>query len=167
LPYRNDDVARLNAGIRDQRLAAGELRGHVTVAGATTPPATTWCSSRTTTRAKEVSNLGRGKGQAIGVKNGTLATLEKVSPDRFVARLDDGRWVAFSPDQYNHIAHGYAVTIHKSQGATVDRTYVLADPLMNRNASYVALTRQREGVQVYTDRATFADRERPRSRKLT
>jgi hypothetical protein len=41
----------------------------------------------------------------------------------------------------------------------VDRTYVLADPMMNRNASYVALTRHREGVQVYTGRATFADRE--------
>jgi len=106
-----------------------------------------------------VTNLGRAKGQATGVKNGTLATLERVTPDRFVARLDDGRRVAFHPGQYDHIAHGYAVTIHKSQGATVDRTYVLADPLMNRNASYVALTRHRQGVQVYTDRQTFADRD--------
>jgi UvrD-like helicase C-terminal domain len=106
-----------------------------------------------------VTNLGRTKGRATGVKNGTLATLERVTPDRFVARLDDGRRVAFHPDQYNHIAHGYAVTIHKSQGATVDCTYVLADPLMNRNASYVALTRHRDGVQVYTDRQTFADRD--------
>jgi hypothetical protein len=31
--------------------------------------------------------------------------------------------------------------------------------MMNRNASYVALTRHREGVQVYTDRETFADRD--------
>ncbi len=30
---------------------------------------------------------------------------------------------------------------------------------MNRNASYVALTRHREGVQVYTDRQTFTDRD--------
>ena len=106
-----------------------------------------------------MANLGRAKGQATGVKNGTLATLERVKPDRFVARLDDGRKVAFDPRQYDRIAHGYAVTIHKSQGATVDRTYVFADPLMNRNASYVALTRHREGVQVYTDRQTFADRD--------
>ena len=106
-----------------------------------------------------MTNLSRAKGQATGVKNGTLATLERVKPDRFVARLDDGRRVAFDPRQYDRIAHGYAVTIHKSQGATVDRTYVLADSLMNRNASYVALTRHREGVQVYTDRQTFADRD--------
>jgi len=159
LAYRNDDVARLNTGIRDQRLAAGELRGHVTVAGANYAAGDRLVFLKNDHQGREVSNLGRGKRQAIGVKNGTLATLEKVSPDRFVARLDDGRRVAFSPDQYNHIAHGYAVTIHKSQGATVDRTYVLADPMMNRNASYVALTRHREGVHVYTDRATFADRE--------
>ncbi|HLX10697.1 MAG TPA: hypothetical protein VKY89_22805, partial [Thermoanaerobaculia bacterium] len=57
------------------------------------------------------------------------------------------------------IAHGYEVTIHRSQKATVDRTYVLADPLMNRNASYVALTRHRQDVQVYTDRQTFTDRK--------
>src|SRR5262249_7377019 len=94
-----------------------------------------------------------------GVKNGTLGTLEQVSERRCVARLDDGRQVAWHPAEYEHIAHGYAVTIHKSQGATVDRTYVLADPMMNRNASYVALTRHRHGVQVYTDRETFADRE--------
>ena len=55
--------------------------------------------------------------------------------------------MAFDPAEYGHIAHGYAVTIHKNQGATVDRTYVLADALMNRNASYVALTRHREGVR--------------------
>src|SRR5260370_8922870 len=30
---------------------------------------------------------------------------------------------------------------------------------MNRNASYVALTRHREGDQVYPDRQTFADRD--------
>ncbi|HEV3459966.1 MAG TPA: AAA family ATPase [Thermoanaerobaculia bacterium] len=159
LAYRNDDVARLNTGIRDQRLAAGELRGHVAVAGANYAAGDRLVFLKNDHQGREVSNLGRGKGQAIGVKNGTLATLEKVSPDRFVARLDDGRRVAFSPDQYTHIAHGYAVTIHKSQGATVDRTYVLADPMMNRNASYVALTRHREGVHVYTDRATFVDRE--------
>ena len=67
--------------------------------------------------------------------------------------------MAWNPAEYDHIAHGYAVTIHMSQGATVDRTYVLADPMMNPNASYVALTRHRHGVQVYTDRETFTDRE--------
>ena len=54
---------------------------------------------------------------------------------------------------------GYAVTIHKAQGATVDRVYALADPMMNRNAAYVALTRHREGVHLYADRKTFGGRQ--------
>ena len=159
LAYRNDDVQRLNAGIRAHRQVAGELRAGVDVAGVEYSAGDRLVFLKNDHQGREVTNLDRGRGQAVGVKNGTLATLERVSPDRFVARLDDGRRVAFSPEQYNHIAHGYAVTIHKSQGATVDRTYVLADPMMNRNASYVALTRHRQGVQVYSDRETFADRE--------
>ncbi len=134
LAYRNDDVQRLNAGIRAHRLAAGELRAGVNVAGVEYSAGDRLVFLKNDHQGREVTNLDRGRGQDVGVKNGTLATLERVSPDRFVARLDDGRRVAFSPAQYNHTAHGYAVTIHKSQGATVDRTYVLADPMMNRNA---------------------------------
>jgi hypothetical protein len=176
LAYRNDDVRQLNAAIRGERQAAGELAPGLNVAGAEYSAGDRIVFLKNDHRGLEVANLGRNgndqgghrdqggergnRGErAQGVKNGTLGTLESVSPDRFVARLDDGRRVAWSPEQYDRIAHGYAVTVHKSQGATVDRTYVLADPMMNRNASYVALTRHREGVQVYTDRETFADRE--------
>jgi ATP-dependent exoDNAse (exonuclease V) alpha subunit len=66
--------------------------------------------------------------------------------------LDDGRRVTFDPERYSAAAHGYAVTIHKSRGATVDRVYTLADPYMDRNATYVALTRHREAVHLYADR---------------
>ncbi|WP_081455395.1 hypothetical protein [Roseibium aggregatum] len=34
----------------------------------------------------------------------------------------------------------YATTIHKSQGATVDRAYVLASATMDRHLTYVAMT---------------------------
>ena len=159
LAYRNADVRQLNAEIRGARKAAGELGQGVTVRGAEYAACDRVVFLRNDNHGLEVANLGRADARGNGVKNGTLGTLEAVSPDRFVARLDDGRQVAFSPAQYDSIAHGYAVTIHKSQGATVDRTYVLADPMMNRNASYVALTRHRDGVQVYSDRQTFTDRE--------
>jgi hypothetical protein len=158
LAYRNDDVRQLNAEIRAARQAAGELGPGVAVSGADYAAGDRVVFLRNDHPGREVGNLERG-GSAVGVKNGTLATLESVAPDRFVGRLDDGRRVAWNPEQYDRIAHGYAVTVHKSQGATVDRTYVLADPMMNRNASYVALTRHRQGVEVYTDRATFATRE--------
>ncbi|MDI9640582.1 ATP-binding domain-containing protein [Geitlerinema splendidum] len=48
-----------------------------------------------------------------------------------------------------HFDHGWAITIHKSQGTTVDRTFVLASFEMNQNLAYVSMTRHREWVKVF------------------
>jgi len=53
--------------------------------------------------------------------------------------------------------HGYAATIHKAQGMTVDRAHVLASGLMDRHAAYVALTRHRDGVSLHYGRDEFRD----------
>jgi len=92
----------------------------------------------------------------LGVKNGTLGTVERVSADRMGVRLDDGRQVGFDVKDYAAVDHGYAATIHKSQGVTVDRTHVLATPGMDRHAAYVALSRHRDGVQLHFGRDDFA-----------
>ena len=42
-----------------------------------------------------------------------------------------------------HLAHGYATTIHKAQGLTVDRALVLVDDTVAREQAYVALSRAR------------------------
>ncbi|MGO7344216.1 BID domain-containing protein, partial [Rhizobium johnstonii] len=51
--------------------------------------------------------------------------------------------------------HGYATTIHKTQGATVDRSFVLASTTMDRHLTYVAMTRHREEVQLYAGLDAF------------
>jgi ATP-dependent exoDNAse (exonuclease V) alpha subunit len=65
--------------------------------------------------------------RGLGVKNGTLG---KSSACRPTAWRCAGRWpqVAFDLKDYAHVDHGYAATIHKSQGVTVDRAHVLATP---------------------------------------
>jgi hypothetical protein len=93
----------------------------------------------------------------LGVKNGTLGEIEQASPTHMTVKLDDGRSIAFDTKNYVNIDHGYAATIHKSQGVTVDRTHVLATPGLDRHATYVALSRHREGVQVHYGRDDFAD----------
>src|SRR3546814_4160653 len=61
--------------------------------------------------------------RGLGVRNGTLGKVEQVSPERMAVKLDDGRSVAFDLKDYAHVDHGYAATIHKSQGVTVDRAH--------------------------------------------
>jgi hypothetical protein len=48
-----------------------------------------------------------------------------------------------------HVQLGYATTIHRAQGMTVDHAHVLAHPGMTRQALYVALTRGRASNHVY------------------
>jgi hypothetical protein len=72
--------------------------------------------------------------------------------------LDDGRAVAFDLKDYAQVDHGYAATIHKAQGVTVDQVHVLATPGLDRHAAYVALSRHRDGVDLYYGRDDFADR---------
>src|SRR3546814_20332601 len=85
--------------------------------------------------------------RSLGVKNGTLGTIERVSPEGMTVRLDGGRSVAFEAKDYAAVDHGYAATFHKAQGVTVDRGHVLATPGMDRHSAYVGLSRHRDGVQ--------------------
>jgi len=104
----------------------------------------------------------------LGVKNGTLGTVVRLSPDssgkhRFAVKTDGGEIVRFTlgdPDaskgkEYNAIDHGYAVSVHKSQGATVDNPFVLlGDTMSDREWGYVAASRGREATKFYTTEDT-------------
>jgi ATP-dependent exoDNAse (exonuclease V) alpha subunit len=91
--------------------------------------------------------------KGLGVKNGMLGTVESVDANHVAVRLDGNdsaaRRVAFNPSRYWHFDHGYAVTIHKSQGATVDRAYVFASRSTDEALTYVAMTRHRDALRLY------------------
>ena len=94
----------------------------------------------------------------LGVKNGMLGTVEHVEPGRIIATLDGrGDSVSVPMGDYQAIDHGYATTIHKNQGATVDRSYVLASGTMDRHLTYVAMTRHRDSVQLYAAQDEFTN----------
>ena len=55
----------------------------------------------------------------------------------------------FAYAEAGHLAHGYAMTIHKAQGATVDHALVLVDETMPREAIYTAMSRGRQRNDLY------------------
>ncbi|MEW6020205.1 MAG: Ti-type conjugative transfer relaxase TraA, partial [Pseudomonadota bacterium] len=147
LAYTRDDVTALNSLARERMQGAGAL--------GTDHRVETTRGARLFAEGERIVFLRNER--ELGVKNGTLGTIEQLSETRMAVRLDDGRRVAFDHKAYTDLDHGYATTIHKSQGVTVDRAHVLASGFMDRHATYVALSRHREAVTLHYDRTTFAD----------
>jgi len=148
LSHTRDDVQQLNGLARERLRAAGELGGDVTVQ--------TERGQRQFAAGDRIIFLRNERG--LGVKNGSLGRVQRLTATRMAVSLDDGRAVAFDLKDYAHVDHGYAATIHKAQGVTVDRTYVLATPGLDRHAAYVALSRHRERVHLHYGADDFADR---------
>jgi len=147
LTHTNDEVRALNSAARERLRANGELGSDIAMQVER--------GERSFADGDRVMFLRNDR--ELGVKNGSLGTLQSVSRQSMAVMLDDGRRVAFDIKDYAHIDHGYAATIHKSQGVTVDRAYVLATPGMDQHSSYVALSRHRESVSLHYGRDDFAD----------
>src|SRR3546814_13980595 len=74
----------------------------------------------------------------MGVKNGTLGTIEKAAPDSLAVRLDVGRRVTVDLKSYAHVAHGYPAAVHNAQAVTVTNTHRLRTPRHGSHSSTVA-----------------------------
>jgi len=150
LTHTNDEVQALNELARQRMKESGDLGEEVTIR--------TERGSRMFASGDRILFLQNERG--LGVKNGSLGVVESITPARMAVLLDDGRSVGFDLKDYNHVDHGYAATIHKAQGMTVDRVHVLATPGLDAHATYVALSRHRDRVELHYGRDDFADQDK-------
>lgn len=150
LTHTNDEVRELNQMAREKMREAGALGADATIKAQR--------GVRQFASGDRIIFLRNERG--LGVKNGTLGSVTKASAQSMAARTDDGREIAFDTRDYAHIDHGYAATIHKAQGITVDRTHVLATPGMDSHSAYVAMSRHRNGLALHYGRDDFADQSR-------
>ncbi|WP_227698606.1 Ti-type conjugative transfer relaxase TraA [Sphingomonas hengshuiensis] len=145
LTHTRDEVEALNVAARQRLRAAGQLGHEVTLSVDR--------GQRAFASGDRVMFLKNER--SLGVKNGTLGVLQAVTAQRMAVLLDEGRAVAFDLKDYAQIDHGYAATIHKAQGMTVDRVHVLATPGMDSHAAYVALSRHRDQVALHYGQEDF------------
>lgn len=175
LAFRNVDVDALNAAIRAGRRSNGHLGPDVLfpatrsrgLAGGERELPFAVCDRVhfLANGALQVEGVSGGRGRRAPthkVDNSDLGTIVAARDGRLVVQLDGQRNGAARPlvvvdhSTYCSIDHGYAVTIHKAQGATVDRAYVLPVGL-DRALSYVALSRHRDELMLYATRDTTKD----------
>ncbi|TBZ80347.1 Ti-type conjugative transfer relaxase TraA [Rhizobium leguminosarum] len=159
LAHTNEDVKRLNEALRSVMVgegALGENRAFRTERGAREFAAGDRIIFLENARFVEPRATSLGPQH---VKNGMLGTVVSTGDKRGDAvlsvRLDSGRDVVISESSYRNVDHGYAATIHKSQGATVERTFVLATGMMDQHLTYVSMTRHRDRVDLYAAKDDF------------
>jgi Ti-type conjugative transfer relaxase TraA len=152
--YTNRDVNALNADLRQVRRARGELGGPDVVLATKHGEAEFAIGDRVqftdTDKKRHIYNGNVGTITGLDARTGEVT-----------ARLDApggaGRVVTWSADAFQGFRHGYAGTIYKGQGKTLDHTYLYHTDHWRSAASYVALTRQRESAQVFVARETARD----------
>ena len=148
--YTNADVDRLNADIRAVRKERGELGAKITAFR----PNTAAPSLPTRDR---IQITGTDKGR--GLTNGAAGTIESIEGDKIAVRLDGrgDKRVEFDAKEFQDFRHGYAGTIYKGQGRTLDQTYLYHSEHWRSAASYVALTRHRDKAELFVARETAED----------
>ena len=153
--YTNRDVDALNAELRQVRRDRGELLGPDVRFETKHGPA----DFAPGDRVQFTDTL-----KAARIYNGNVGTITGIDERTGVirARLDStaagqGREVMWSASEFVGFRHGYAGTIYKGQGRTLDHTYLYHTHHWRSAASYVALTRQRESAQVFVARETARD----------
>lgn len=153
LAYRRKDAHAINQAIRRARKFAGDLEGEVLF------------KTRHGQRAFAAGDrvVFTRNDHTLGVRNGSHGIVKHAEHGSLTVELDGFspvREITISPRQYNSIDHGYATTIHKSQGATVDKTFVLSSKRIDRHITYVAMSRHRESAMLYTTRKDWQRRKK-------
>jgi Ti-type conjugative transfer relaxase TraA len=162
--FTNADVNALNQDIRALRRERGELgEDHILQ---------TKDGAQMFAPGDRIQFTGNAKTQRtrnLGFTNGQAATITKIEGARVTVELDGDKRDSkpgvreftvgdnAEAGQFNSIRHGYAGTIYKGQGKTLDQTYLYHSEHWRGAASYVALTRHREHTKVFVARETAAD----------
>lgn len=155
LAYNRDDVLELNQLARALRMKEGELGQEVIFQ--------TERGERALSTGDRLYFLKNDR--SLGVMNGTLGTVTDTKDGVLSIRLDsdktnsdNSRLVNITMDRYNQIDYGYAATIHKAQGVTIDRSYILASKYLDAHSTYVAMSRHRESVDLFYSKDVFLNK---------
>jgi Ti-type conjugative transfer relaxase TraA len=92
----------------------------------------------------------------LGVINGTRGTVVRLDGTDLVFCVGDAH--RRLPKEYlcaGHLDYGYATTVHKAQGATYDRAFVLATESLTKEAGYVAMSRARISTELFVGGGSF------------
>lgn len=141
--YTNKDVDSLNSALHKIEVERGRITDMISVE---------------TTRGQREFGTGdriqfRSNDKPSGILNGGLGTITGVESKTLHIKTDAGQVIAVDTNAFKAIDHGYAGTIYRGQGKTLDQSYVLHSHHWRDASSYVAMTRARRDTQLFVARS--------------
>ena len=140
IAHRRIDVADLNARARELMRFDGRLGEEELTA-----------DDRSFARGDRV--IAKHNARRLLVSNGERGRVVAIDRERhaMTIELDGGREVSLDAAFLDggHLDHGYALTAHAAQGATVDSAFVLGSDDLYREWGYTAMTRHRDEARFY------------------
>jgi Ti-type conjugative transfer relaxase TraA len=166
--YTNADVLELNAALREVRKEQGALGGPRVGGDHRLKSADGVAPFAEGDRIQFTGTAVRREDRQAGIVNGGVGTIRAIDGDRVTVALDGKpgvpeRVVSFvagddyAAGEFDKFRHGYAGTIYKGQGRTLDETYLYHSEHWRNATSYVALTRHRENVTLFVATETASD----------
>ena len=139
--WRRTNVAELNALARGWMARSGRLTG----------PELTTPDGKHYRAGDHVVALAPSRDGALVTSQRATVEAVDLSQNTLALRTGDGRLISLSAGDASadRLGHAYATTVHRSQGATTTRAHLFADG-GGRELAYVAMSRAREGTQVWT-----------------
>jgi conjugative relaxase-like TrwC/TraI family protein len=93
------------------------------------------------------------------IQNGLTGVIERIDKFGNIKAVNDDRDIYFNVHTYPYVDHGYAVTVHKSQGQDARKVYIVSDTeykgLNNTEVFNVGITRGQVDAFLYVDNAAL------------
>lgn len=142
LSIANQDVDVLNKGAREILKTQGVIKG---------PAFEIENKSTCATFAQGDRIVITETDKNIGVKNGDFGTITQASERQFTLFFDNGKEININPTAL-HFKHGYAVTVFKSQAASIDSVFVYHSGFGTIQNAYVEMSRHIQDLAFYCNR---------------
>jgi len=160
---KNDDVNSINLEARKQLKASHKLQVEVSATLRDRGRDGTLKSTTKLDIAEGERLRLRANNKVLGVMNGDLCTVNSIKRNRqgdliLKVTLDRAdKQVQINTSVYAKMQHGYCITAHASQGATVNNVYAYNSSFNNKELAYVSQSRHRHDAHIYAAKEDVGD----------
>lgn len=138
--YTNNEVDTINQNLREVCIKRGDVAQEGVKVKSGSKNIELAVGDRVQFRANDKPN---------GVINGTLASVSGIKGGNIHFKTDDEKIVIYHKKDLPRLNYGYAGTIYRGQGKTLDETYAMYGRNWKDKSSYVAMTRSKKGTHLF------------------